>query len=237
MIGGKPGASLAGELVDAIPDLRSFLGPRRTATVIFDRGGWSPVCFQALIDAGLHVLTYRKAPYDQLPENAFRTITWTGPDGKRYRYRLADQSLDLPLDGGGTLRMRQVTKQTDDGVRGRLIDATDGSTIATTDTFDAMLARLDEAFEGQQRFIQEASHELRNPLAVIRTNLDVALADPHPDIDELRHTAELVAAAAARGLTAAYILGMIQRHGLAKVQAELQAIRGGRRSRKKGIAA
>ena len=117
VIGGKPGASLAGELVDAIPDLRSFLGPRRTATVIFDRGGWSPVCFQALIDAGLHVLTYRKAPYDQLPENAFRTITWTGPDGKRYRYRLADQSLDLPLDGGGTLRMRQVTKQTDDGVQ------------------------------------------------------------------------------------------------------------------------
>lgn len=66
------------------------------------------------------------------------------------------------------------------------------------DTFDAMLARLDEAFEGQQRFIQEASHELRNPLAVIRTNLDVALADPHPDIDELRHTAELVARTASR---------------------------------------
>ena len=39
-------------------------------------------------------------------------------------------------------------------------------------------ARIDEAFESQRRFIQEASHELRNPLAVIRTNLDVALADP-----------------------------------------------------------
>ena len=58
------------------------------------------------------------------------------------------------------------------------------------DTFDAMLSRLDEAFEGQRRFIQEASHELRNPLAIIRTNLDVALADPDPD--ELRATAELV---------------------------------------------
>ena len=60
------------------------------------------------------------------------------------------------------------------------------------DTFDAMIERLDEAFEGQQRFIQEASHELRNPLAVIRTNLDVALADPDPDPAELRRTAELV---------------------------------------------
>lgn len=66
------------------------------------------------------------------------------------------------------------------------------------DTFDAMLARLDDAFEGQQRFIQEASHELRNPLAVIRTNLDVALADPNPDPDELRRTAELVERTAAR---------------------------------------
>ena len=49
------------------------------------------------------------------------------------------------------------------------------------DTFDAMLARLDDAFESQRRFIQEASHELRNPLAVIRTNLDVTLADPDAD--------------------------------------------------------
>lgn len=60
------------------------------------------------------------------------------------------------------------------------------------DTFDAMLGRLDEAFAGQQRFIQEASHELRNPLAVIRTNLEVALADPDIDPVELRRTAELV---------------------------------------------
>ncbi|MCU1452691.1 MAG: Two-component sensor histidine kinase [Acidimicrobiales bacterium] len=60
------------------------------------------------------------------------------------------------------------------------------------DTFDAMLARLDEAFEGQRRFIQEASHELRNPLAVIRTNLDVALADPDPDPAEVRAAAQLV---------------------------------------------
>ncbi len=66
------------------------------------------------------------------------------------------------------------------------------------DTFDAMLTRLDEAFVGQQRFIQEASHELRNPLAVIRTNLDVALADPDADPAELRRVAELVGASAMR---------------------------------------
>ncbi len=66
------------------------------------------------------------------------------------------------------------------------------------DTFDAMIQRLDDAFEGQRRFIQEASHELRNPLAVIRTNLDVALADPDPDPEELRRTLDVVRRTTAR---------------------------------------
>ena len=60
------------------------------------------------------------------------------------------------------------------------------------DTFDDMLGRLDEAFEGQRQFIHEASHELRNPLAVIRTNLEVTLADPDASAEELRHAAEVV---------------------------------------------
>lgn len=66
------------------------------------------------------------------------------------------------------------------------------------DTFDAMITRLDEAFESQRRFIQEASHELRNPLAVIRTNLDVALADPDPDPSETKRTMEVVGRTASR---------------------------------------
>jgi signal transduction histidine kinase len=66
------------------------------------------------------------------------------------------------------------------------------------DTFDGMLTRIDEAFESQRRFIQEASHELRNPLAVIRTNVDVALADPDTSQEDLRRTAEVVRRAAER---------------------------------------
>lgn len=60
------------------------------------------------------------------------------------------------------------------------------------DTFDAMLGRIDEAFESQRQFIHEASHELRNPLAVIRTNLDVTLSDPDATDEDLRHTLEVV---------------------------------------------
>jgi signal transduction histidine kinase len=66
------------------------------------------------------------------------------------------------------------------------------------DTFDAMLARLDAAFAAQRQFIADASHELRNPLAIIRTNVDVALADPHADPEDLRHTIAVVRRASDR---------------------------------------
>ncbi len=66
------------------------------------------------------------------------------------------------------------------------------------DTFDDMIGRLEDAFQQQRRFIQEASHELRNPLAVIRTNLDVALDDPDASVEDLRTTSEVVLRAASR---------------------------------------
>ena len=60
------------------------------------------------------------------------------------------------------------------------------------DTIDTMLGRLDDAFANQQRFVANASHELRTPLAVIRAEVDVALADPDASAEELRETAERV---------------------------------------------
>jgi signal transduction histidine kinase len=58
------------------------------------------------------------------------------------------------------------------------------------DTFDAMLDRLDRGVQTQRRFVEDASHELRNPLAVIRTTLDVALTDPD-DTEGMRRAAEV----------------------------------------------
>ena len=49
-----------------------------------------------------------------------------------------------------------------------------------------------DAFARQERFVANASHELRSPLTVIRTDVDVALGDPDADARELRATGERV---------------------------------------------
>ncbi len=61
-----------------------------------------------------------------------------------------------------------------------------------------MLARIDAAFAAQHQFLADASHELRNPLAIIRTNADVALAEPDPLPDDLRQAMVVVKRASDR---------------------------------------
>ncbi|MFB9239859.1 sensor histidine kinase [Plantactinospora siamensis] len=65
-------------------------------------------------------------------------------------------------------------------------------------TFDAMLDRLAEAFEAQRRFVANASHELRTPLAVMRTEIDVTMADDEADVAEYRRMATVVRDASER---------------------------------------
>ncbi|NND74877.1 MAG: HAMP domain-containing protein [Ilumatobacter sp.] len=56
-------------------------------------------------------------------------------------------------------------------------------------TMNAMLARVEEVTARQQRFVADASHELRSPLARLRAELDVAAVASAADFDDVRASA------------------------------------------------
>ena len=84
------------------------------------------------------------------------------------------------------------------------------------ETFDAMLDRLQIAFEGQQQFIANASHELRTPLAVMRATVDVVLDNPKSTATDLRDMAADIRAAVdhAEHLIAALLIVARNERGL-----------------------
>lgn len=69
-------------------------------------------------------------------------------------------------------------------------------------TFNGLLERLDRSFEQQRRFMADASHELRSPVAIIRGEAEVALSQPRPPeeyrvslaiaLDEARRLSQIV---------------------------------------------
>jgi signal transduction histidine kinase len=89
------------------------------------------------------------------------------------------------------------------------------------DTFDDMLGRLQAAFDAERRFVANASHELRTPLAVIRTEVEVTMADPAADAAELRRMGEIVLEATERAnrlLTSLLLLARTQARGVSVQQ-------------------
>jgi heavy metal sensor kinase len=52
--------------------------------------------------------------------------------------------------------------------------------------FNDLLDRLESSFAQQRRFMADASHELRTPTAILRTEVDVTLAQPHRTEGEYR---------------------------------------------------
>ncbi|MGH7186426.1 MAG: sensor histidine kinase, partial [Pseudomonadota bacterium] len=71
---------------------------------------------------------------------------------------------------------RQTSLITEGDLAKRLPVPETGDEIATlATTLNNMLARLEQAFERERRFVDDASHELRTPLGILKTELDLAL--------------------------------------------------------------
>ncbi|HEY5856178.1 MAG TPA: HAMP domain-containing sensor histidine kinase [Aldersonia sp.] len=57
---------------------------------------------------------------------------------------------------------------------------------ALAETFNAMLDRIEHAYITQRRFVDDASHELRTPITVIRGHLELMGTDPQEQAQTLR---------------------------------------------------
>lgn len=98
-------------LMPVLKEVRSVIGDHRGATIVFDRGGWSPKLFKVIIDEGWDILTYRKGKTPQLSRRAFQEHKGV-IQGREVEYQLADRHVQFL---SGKLKLRQVTMLGEDG--------------------------------------------------------------------------------------------------------------------------
>jgi signal transduction histidine kinase len=55
-------------------------------------------------------------------------------------------------------------------------------------SFNQLLERIEASFEQQRRFVADASHELRTPVAILRGETEVTLSQPNRSPEEYRET-------------------------------------------------
>lgn len=102
---------------------------------------------------------------------------------RRLRGRLGRLSAHIAALRGGNLD--------DDGDADQTRDAQDDEIGELHGVLRETTAKLRAARQGQERLLADAAHELRTPLGLMRTHLDLALRRPRP-AEELRTTMEEV---------------------------------------------
>ncbi|MCQ5129098.1 HAMP domain-containing histidine kinase [Butyricicoccus faecihominis] len=156
--------------------------------------------YAALLDSGLADIDPALSgeveidPVIKEPENYFHAASQ-----KFSAQSLAAMALIVALALAGTYwatgrvlrplkKLTQSVRAVDDRHLDRrvAVEQARGEVLALTESFNHMLDRLEDAFLIQKSFASNAAHELKTPLAVMKSSLQVLEMDPHPETADYR---------------------------------------------------
>jgi hypothetical protein len=125
VVTGEVNQSLTKQLLPLLEELKGFVSPEKRITFLFDRGGWSPKLFKALVDAGCDFITYRKG---KCPRYALKDFT-------EHTFETGDREVSYLLrDGvarfGVGIQFRQIVRRDNDGKQIAVVTSRDDLSAA-----------------------------------------------------------------------------------------------------------
>jgi signal transduction histidine kinase len=129
------------------------------------------------------MLEEREYVLGQLRRNSYIALVFVLVLGTAGGYFLSGRMLK-PVDRVSSLAARISHTNLKERIRHQ---GPDDEVKRLSDTFDEMLERLEGAFESQKRFVQDASHELRTPMAIAQTNVEVLEMQEHKSVGDYEH--------------------------------------------------
>ncbi|MTV37042.1 sensor histidine kinase [Duganella radicis] len=157
----------AGETVfETLPDAREE--PLRVVSVpaLVDGRRYAVQVAGSLDDAD-HILQSAAILFAAMATALLALVGWAGARLSRKTMVAIENIVDQARKIGDTSLDSRLPHPGDDDEIGHLAD-----------TLNAMLDRIEQAFEAQRRFTADASHELRSPLSRLRTEIEITLRRP-----------------------------------------------------------
>jgi heavy metal sensor kinase len=152
----------------------------RATRLILAHKSYSVVIVQSLAELNALFARVRVVAFTAFPVALLLAAAGGHLIARRGLVPVAEMSRQAARIGAANLHERLAPGRADDEL-GRL---------ATT--FNALLDRVDQAFSDQRRFMADASHELRTPVAIIRGEADVALSSDQRSPDEYREALGII---------------------------------------------
>ena len=103
-------------------------------------------------------------------------------------YFMIDHTLKPLID------LDEKMKQINEDNLNQRIEITGGNNevVSLSKSFNIMLTRLEKSFANQKRFVANVTHELKTPLTIIKTNIEVLKLDEEPTVEDYKENLEVV---------------------------------------------